>query len=214
MDIFSPRTSLFTFGLVLLLHVAFLYALQSGLARDLAQRVLPKVMYAEIIAPPVPQPPPPLSPRPPEVVHKPRIVQPATPPMADPEPSERAISPPEAPAIVAPTSEPVAMSAPPAPPAPLTPVTPPRFDAAYLNNPAPDYPALARRMGEEGRVLLRVLVTADGRASQVKLHATSGSARLDEAAARAVAQWRFVPARQGDQPVDAWVLVPVVFKLQ
>lgn len=91
--------------------------------------------------------------------------------------------------------------------------SPPRFGVAYLNNPAPKYPAIARRMGEEGRVLLRVLVTAAGAAKQVKLSASSGSGVLDEAAEKAVRDWKFVPAKQDGQAVEAWVQVPIVFKL-
>jgi len=90
----------------------------------------------------------------------------------------------------------------------------PRFDAAYLQNPPPVYPPLARRMGERGRVLLRVLVTAEGTADRVELKTSSGSARLDSAALETVQRWRFVPARQGEQAVAAWVLVPISFSLE
>lgn len=93
------------------------------------------------------------------------------------------------------------------------PITAPRFDAAYLHNPSPEYPAAARRMREQGMVLVRVLVSSDGTAMQVSIEQGSGSSRLDEAAEDAVRQWRFVPARRGTEPVEAWVLVPVEFKL-
>lgn len=89
----------------------------------------------------------------------------------------------------------------------------PRFDAAYLNNPAPAYPSLSRRLGEEGRAVLRVFVAPDGRPREVHLQTSSGYARLDHAAQQAVAQWRFVPARRGQEAVGAWVLVPVSFNL-
>lgn len=98
-------------------------------------------------------------------------------------------------------------------PAPL-PVVAPRFDAAYLNNPAPVYPALSRRLGERGRVLLRVYVNADGTTRDIQMRTPSGSARLDQAAREAVERWRFVPARQGDEAVGAWVLVPISFQLE
>jgi protein TonB len=90
----------------------------------------------------------------------------------------------------------------------------PSFNAAYLNNPAPDYPALSRRLGEQGKVLLHVQVTADGAAASVSLQASSGSSRLDEAALSAVKQWRFVPAKRGGQTVRASVVVPVSFSLE
>jgi protein TonB len=92
-------------------------------------------------------------------------------------------------------------------------ITPPSFNAAYLDNPAPPYPAIARRTGEQGRVLLRVLVSTAGTAESVEVRTTSGSPRLDHAAQETVRHWRFVPARQGDRAVAAWVLVPISFTL-
>jgi protein TonB len=47
----------------------------------------------------------------------------------------------------------------------------------------------------------------------VEIRTSSGVERLDRAALDAVRRWRFVPARQGDTPVDAWVLVPIRFSL-
>ena len=88
------------------------------------------------------------------------------------------------------------------------------FDADYLHNPIPVYPAFSLRLREEGRVLLKVWVTAQGGAKQVRMARSSGYARLDEAALEAVRQWRFVPARAGEQPMDSWVLVPVQFSLR
>lgn len=94
------------------------------------------------------------------------------------------------------------------------PSTAARFDAGYLNNPAPAYPPLARRMQEQGKVLLRVHVSADGKPGKIELSSSSGSDRLDAAARAAVARWRFIPARQGDKDVEAWVIVPIIFKLE
>lgn len=90
----------------------------------------------------------------------------------------------------------------------------PSFNAAYLNNPAPNYPSVSRRLGEQGLVLLRVQVTTDGTAGSVELQTGSGSARLDEAALEAVKKWQFVPAKRGDQPVSASVVVPVRFSIE
>jgi protein TonB len=98
-------------------------------------------------------------------------------------------------------------------PAPA-PIAPPSFNADYLHNPAPRYPATSRRLGESGRVVLRVLVSAGGMAERVELRHSSGSRRLDDAALETVQRWKFVPARQGDTPVAAWVLVPIVFTLE
>jgi protein TonB len=92
-------------------------------------------------------------------------------------------------------------------------VAAPRLGAAYLRAPPPRYPASARRKGEEGTVVLKVLVTTEGAASSVELERSSGSSALDDAARDAVQGWLFAPARRGAEPVETWVLVPVVFRL-
>ena len=111
-----------------------------------------------------------------------------------------------APVVVAPPPQPTPVAA--------VPVIPPNFNADYLDNPPPVYPAISRRMGEQGKVMLRVLVNAKGTADKVELRESSGSSRLDEAALESVKRWRFVPARQGDQPVAAWVIIPITFSLK
>lgn len=92
--------------------------------------------------------------------------------------------------------------------------TPPSFSAGYLRNPPPRYPLAARRAGEQGTVTLKVLVTREGLPARVDLEKSSGSAHLDHAALEAVKTWRFAPARQGAEPVESWVLVPIVFRLE
>ena len=105
-----------------------------------------------------------------------------------------------------------AKPAPAAPPA--EPVSQARFDADYLKNPAPAYPPLSRRMGEEGKVVLRVSVTPQGSADNVEIRTSSGSPRLDESAQKTVRNWKFIPAKRGDVAVQSWVLVPIIFKLE
>lgn len=93
-------------------------------------------------------------------------------------------------------------------------IEPPRFDMAYLRNPPPAHPPLSRSMKEEGRVILRVRVSARGEARDVLVGTSSGSERLDRAAVEAVRQWRFAPAQNGPEPVEAWALVPISFRLE
>lgn len=114
----------------------------------------------------------------------------------------------QAPASAPSDAAPAPVSAPAA-----SPVTAPRFDADYLQNPKPLYPPLSRRLGEEGKVLLRVRVSAQGEALAVEINRSSGFARLDEAARITVARWRFVPARQGGEALESSVLVPLTFAL-
>ncbi len=90
----------------------------------------------------------------------------------------------------------------------------PHFNVAYLNNPRPAYPPMARRLGIEGLVVLRVQVSAKGTPDQVAVAQTSGTPVLDEAALRAVQGWSFVPARLGEKPIAHVVDVPVRFQLK
>lgn len=144
------------------------------------------------------------------VIPKPRPVLAMTPDQQPPSASTPTVA---APSVAAP--EPaarVASNPGPATPA-AAPVTAARFNAAYLNNPEPKYPPLSRRLGEEGKVLLKVKVSSEGLASTVDLEKSSNFERLDEAARQAVARWRFIPAKRGDEPIEASVIVPIVFRL-
>lgn len=122
------------------------------------------------------------------------------------EPSALAVTPPAAPPAAA-------VASPAAAPAAALAVVGARFDADYLHNPKPVYPAASRRLGEEGRVLLRVRVSAQGLPLSVDVRQSSGSPRLDEAARAAVERWRFVPAKQGTEAVESTVVVPLQFTL-
>ena len=78
----------------------------------------------------------------------------------------------------------------------------------------PEYPAAAARTQEEGTVLVRVDVDANGVPTNVEVARRSGSRDLDRAAVNAVRQWRFSPAIKDGNKVAAVVEVPVEFKLQ
>jgi len=221
-------------GLIVAAHVGGLALLARLADEPPAPAELVPIQVALIEAPalvePAPAPPPepvvepprPPEPEPPPVVRPPEPTPPPKPVMKKATPKPVVKKP--APVIESPTALSAAEEpAPPPPPAPAaTPaataapaaVTAARFDAAYLNNPRPGYPALSRRLREEGQVTLRVLVSPDGQPAQVELRTSSGSDRLDRAAREAVARWRFVPARRGDIAIESWVLVPIVFKLQ
>lgn len=130
-------------------------------------------------------------------------------PVETPSPSPIIVPPPPQPAPVVVAPPPPVVTAPPPPV-----VTAPIFAADYLDNPAPPYPSLARRAGEQGRVVLRVLVNPTGKADEVEIRTSSGHRRLDESARDTVRRWRFIPAKRGDAPVPAWVLIPISFRLE
>lgn len=116
-------------------------------------------------------------------------------------------------AAPAPVAPPATAAAPAASASRSETVTPPSFSAAYLRNPPPEYPPLAKRRGEEGMVMLKVLVTADGAPARIEIESSSGSRLLDAAATEAVRGWRFQPARRGNQNIEDWARVPLRFRL-
>jgi protein TonB len=223
-------------GSVVLFHVAALWALQSGLLRRAVEVVVPVAILSEMVAPPLPKveppPPPPQpappAPKPPEPVVKPAPRKPAVAvrkPTPAPEPL--ALPPTEAPSPIRPqTTPPVAVApveAPPAPPAPAlpppAPPAPPRVelpssDASYLQNPPLVYPAMSKRMGEQGKVVVRVLIGADGLPKNAQIKTSSGFDRLDRAAVEYVMKCRYVPGKVGGAAQAMWHDAPVNFVLE
>ncbi|MFZ0258026.1 MAG: energy transducer TonB [Gammaproteobacteria bacterium] len=86
--------------------------------------------------------------------------------------------------------------------------------APVLGNPRPSYPQMARRRGQEGRVLIRVSVLGNGRVGSARVAKSSGYGSLDRAALKAVKRWRFEPALRAGKPVPATFTVPVTFRLE
>lgn len=167
------------------------------------------IIMAEPEQAPPPEPPSPLPPPPPEKKPEPK---PKPKPVPKAAPSERAVKAPEPePEPAPPVQQPVEPR--PAEPAQPAPVVPPRADAGQLSNPAPAYPSLSRRLREEGTVLLEILIKANGSVGEIKLKRTSGFKRLDDAAMRAVAHWRFQPATQAGKAIDFWYEQPIEFDL-
>lgn len=206
---------------VLCAHLAVFAALRPQAPSSPAETI-PEPISVSLLSAPQPTPEKPISPATPiEKVEKPvkkPIAKPVTPrlkPTRSTAPSVEQTSTPVA-ETSAPSAEPETKAAPAinSKPADTQTYQSPSFNAAYLNNPAPSYPALSRRLGEEGRVLLRVQVMEDGTAGSVELQTGSGSSRLDQAALEAVKKWRFVPAKRGEQPVSASVVVPVRFSIE
>jgi len=98
--------------------------------------------------------------------------------------------------------------------APSLPDREPDYQAAYLNNPKPGYPMVARRMGWQGKVMLEVEVLESGIPGEVRLHQSSGRDVLDNAAIQTVRNWRFVAARKNGQVAAQRIFVPINFNLK
>lgn len=210
-------------GAVVLLHVAALWALQSGLLRRAAEVIVPVELLSSIVTPPQPQvapaPPPPPAPAPPPPRQQPVVrKQPVTPapaplPVAAPEPAPSPAPAPPVTATAEPQPAPPPIAAPvtaaPAPPAPPPKLELPIADADYLQNPPPAWPRMSQRLGERGLVQVRVLIGADGRARKAEISRSSGFPRLDQASIDAVLGWRYVPGKRGGVPEDMWFVVPI-----
>ena len=234
-DRYAPSTGLSRNAVIALsvvtLHVAALWALQSGLMRKAAEIIIPAEVLSEFLTPqppappapptpPAPPPPKPAPPKPSPTPPKPRVAKPTPAPepmpvaIADPTPApaapvgvvepQPAAKPVEAPVAAAP--------APAAPPAPA--IVQPSSDASHLNNPKPVYPAVSKRLGEQGKIVLRVLIGADGIPQKVEIKQSSGFERLDRQAVDTVSRWRFVPGTRNGVPEAMWFNVPFNFVLE
>lgn len=215
-------------GFIVLLHGIGLWALQTGLLHRAVTVFVPVQVLSEIVEPPKPVEPPPPALPPPPVVTKQVVVKkvaptPPSPPqlqaIANPDPSPSAPAgvttpPTPLPPIAAPLAETAtAVAAPPAPPAPAR-VELPSSDAEYLQNPKPAYPPMSRRLGEQGTVLIQVLIGIDGNAQKAEIKKTSGFARLDQAALITVLKWRYVPGKRAGVPQAMSFTVPIAFALE
>ena len=198
-------------ALIVAAHALVLYAVYSGLLHRVVQSAMPAEVVVSFVAappPPVPQPaplaevrtlPPPAITVPPTVV----TIAPQAPAVSVPAPlaaiAEQA-SPGVTPAAAAPD---------PAPAAPRVITT----GVEYLKTPQPDYPAVSRRMGEQGKVVLRILVSEKGLPEQVLVQSSSGFERLDQAGRQAALRALFKPHLEDGRPVAVYVIVPLNFQL-
>lgn len=221
---FSRHRTLSIVVSVVLLHGLALWGLQAGLLQRAATLVQEIVVPVSVITEPpvVPQTPPkalaPMLPaKTPAPAAAPRVpAAPSAAPLAPPQIAVPQAVAEAAPSATAPTGSQQAPAAPAAAPAPASAavqkVELPTSSADYLHNPKPLYPKLSERRGEQGTVLLSVLVGADGRAKEVSVKSSSGYERLDQAAREAVLGWTFVPGKRNGAAVEMSVDVPIRFK--
>jgi protein TonB len=219
-------------AMALLLHAGLLATAYIGLNKE-PDRVLQPPLTVSIIPPsnapaetamaplpPLPAEPlpsqPATLPSPKKVTKSPAVVRKQSPRSA-PTLRKPEIPPP---APQAPAATPAEPSAPDNPsPLPSRPAVPVKTDvgipASYAaTNRKPEYPALSRRYGEQGTVLLRVFVREDGTAGEIQLKTSSGFPLLDKSAINAVKDWRFNPATLDGKPIAEWYQVPIPFKLE
>jgi protein TonB len=209
-------------ALIVAAHALLIYGIYSGLLHRAVKIAMPAEVFVSFIATP-PAPVAELVPLaevqtlpPPAITPPPTIVTIA--------PLQGAISAPAPTAEVAEKSVPAAVAAvaaapagpAAAPPAPPAPPAGPRIltsGVEYLKPPQPEYPPQSKRMGEQGKVVLRVLVNEQGLPDQVLVQTSSGFARLDEAGRQAALRALFKPHQEDGRPVPVFVIVPLSFHL-
>ncbi|MFM7027034.1 MAG: energy transducer TonB [Limnohabitans sp.] len=203
-----PRQHGLGIALVLVLHLLFYWAIESGLVRTVTQKAQ-VVVDAVLLSEDKPSPAQPA----------PRNLPPPTksaPPVAVP-PVDVPVRPPAL------TSAVTAVSTPPATAAPVTAAVPagPRTDAVRMSavvNAAqcekPEYPSASRRLEEEGTVQLRFLVGVDGKVIQAEVEKSSGYKRLDEAARAGLSRCQFRPATVDGKPEQAWASMRYTWRLE
>lgn len=206
-------------GAVLLTHICVAWLLSQNLVSSISMGEPDNVIMASVVmdtpAPPAPQPQPPK----PQAQPKPKLLpQPKITPQLHHTPVVSSTAPSEAaPVVPAPPSSPATAAAAasgtqrPSTSAPT--VTLPSTNADYLNNPAPPYPRLSRRMGEQGTVVVRVFINTEGHAEKAEIRTSSGYARLDDTALETVKRWRYVPGTRAGVAEAMWFNVPIRFVL-
>jgi protein TonB len=208
-----PSRRLVTVAFVLLLHVATVYALVTGPARQAVDILHPPIetLLPDEIEPPATPPPPPLLPP------MPQFAMPTPPDIPLPEIRVRQPGPPAARAssnaIV-----PVTHEKAPEPAAVVRTLPEPARVSPHVevgkNCLVPDYPAAAKAAGEAGTVALRFLVDTNGRVVESQVETSSGFPRLDEAARAALSLCQFTLGTVDGRPERSWTRLRYVWKIR
>lgn len=226
-------------GFVIALHLGLFYLLQQGLsyapveiAKPQPKEVVVSLITLDTAPKPIQQATPHPVPKTIPIVKKvvaPRPVAPtpkiiSTPrpltPVVNTTPSAKAITAPSTPAVAPQPSTPSAAtesSSAPAPAAKSTGPSQPKTISSsvdgYLRQPEQIYPPISRRLGEEGKVVIRVFVDETGHPEKATIHKSSGYNRLDEAARKAVLGALFKPHTEDGQAVPVYILAHMSYKL-
>jgi protein TonB len=170
------------------------------------------------IEPPKVAPPPPPPPPPPKPV--PKVLKPPPVPVAIREPVP--VPAPNAPTGVVEPQPPAPPIPPPPAPAPPAPPAPPRLvevtqgETEYIRPPRVVYPAMSKRNGESGVVIIAVYYNTLGYAKRAEVLKSSGFERLDRAAREAVLASQVTPFRRAGSDANTEYLLkaPINFVLE
>jgi protein TonB len=201
-------------GMVIAAHALLFYLIYSGMLTRMVDAAIPQAVLVTFVdAPPAPkEAPPPM----PKTVPLAKIAPPELPQVPVPAvqiaSQANVISVQQAVVPVANVPAPAAAVV--APPAPVS-SAPKTITSGveYIQAPQPVYPAMSRKMGEQGKVILLVLINENGKPGQVKIQTSSGSARLDEAGRQAALRAVYKPYLEDGHAVAVYVIVPLNFQL-
>ena len=188
---------------VLLLHVVVGYGFYSGLARRIAQTIIPPVEIAQIDKPKADDKPPPPPPKLEEI--KPYVPPPEFVDIQAPMEQTTAITQ---------TTQTIA-------PAPVVAQVVQHTRSAIKMDPKHPlhigedyYPDASKRANEEGTCRVRVTVAPDGRITDASIESSSGFPRLDDACLKGVKGQKVIPAMEDGKPVETTTIVPITWKLK
>ena len=228
----SPAQRWVLAGLAVAAHVAAGVPLLTWREAPLPPELESAPLMVSMIAPDISPPKPTLSAPPAPAVAPTRPVAPAptllsskapsnntlTAPPEVPKPSPKAdVTPVATPALAAPAPAAAMATAPEARPAPAAPLPPKQITASavrYLVPPQQVYPETSRRLGESGKVGLRVLVDEHGKAIEVQVTQSSGFSRLDQSAVSAMKAARFQPYLENGVARSVWAPATITYDLQ
>lgn len=217
MSLEKLRAKVGSFGIVLALHAVLFYLISSGMLTRMVDAAIPQAVLVTFVAAPTPpkaEPPAAI-----KTVPMAKLLPPVLPSVPVP---VIVLAPP--PNTISVTQVPVEKVAAPAPvavviaaqaPAPVTqtPKTIPSAGMEYILPPQTIYPQMSKRMGEQGKVVLRILVGENGKPDQVQVQSSSGFSRLDEAGRQAGQRVQFKPHIEDGRAVQVYVILPLNFQL-
>jgi periplasmic protein TonB len=221
----QPGKKIGPLAMIIFLHIALLYILSTSSSNHTVQAASqPREVFATFIQPePAPTPAPaqeipkPSPPKPKTVPVVKKAVKPLpkrTEPAPEPAQQEQVVDTP-VPTPASTSSALPSAAAPSAAPAISTPAPPKTISGVeYIQRPEPHYPPSSKRMGEEGKVTLRILVNEKGRPEKVEIQKSSGFSRLDDAAKQAAMSAVFKPYMEDGRPVSVYAIVPINFSIQ
>lgn len=207
----NPSKNLVGISVVVLLHVALVYALITGLARkvvEVIQQPVETKIIEEIKPPPPPPPDKPMPPPPKSVAPPPPFVPPPE-VKVQPQPQENVIA--AVTNVKPPTNElPTSVAQPTA-----APPGPAHTSAKVAGNcEKPEYPRTSLRNEEEGTVNVKLVIGVDGNVVDAAVEKSSGFKDLDRATLKAWSLCHFTPAMADGQPVQSSTRMQYVWKLE